>query len=93
MKRPHPPCLVRAGAFATRLAAASFIACLAPPPARAQNTANYFTGPSGGSLLTLGYWSLTLLPTASHDAVFTATTGIRALTAADLTAGSFNVTA
>jgi autotransporter-associated beta strand protein len=60
---------------------------------KAVNTTNNYTGGSGGSLLTASNWSLGHIPTVSEDAVFTATTGIRTLTAGSLTVGSFNVTA
>lgn len=93
MKRPSPPCLVRAGTLAVRLVVGSIVACLSHHEVRAQNTVDYFTGPSGGSLLVPASWSLSALPGVGHDAVFTATTGIRTLTSANLTVGSFNVTA
>lgn len=96
MKRPYPPRVDRAGAFASLLVAGSIVAIvaiLAPHQAQAQNTVDNFTGPSGGSLLVPASWSLSALPGVSHDAVFTATTGIRTIKAANLTVGSFNVTA
>jgi autotransporter-associated beta strand protein len=93
MKRTNPPCLVHAGALAARVLAGSIVALLAPREAQAQNTANDFTGASDGSLLLPGKWSLGVLPGVAHDAVFTATTGIRTLSANNLTVGSFNVTA
>jgi len=61
------------------------------PLARAQNTANLYTG-SGASLRTAVNWSLGVIPSVSHDAVLT-TTGIKSLTGGNLTVGSFNVTA
>lgn len=62
------------------------------PIASGQNTVDNYTGASNGSLLTAGNWSAGL-PSVSNDAVFTATTGIRTITAGSLTVGSFNVTA
>lgn len=61
--------------------------------AAALNSANNYIGAATGSLLSSGNWSLGHVPTVSEDAVFTATTGIRTLTAGSLTVGSFNVTA
>ncbi len=61
------------------------------PSAWAANTVDTHTSPAG-SLLTSGNWSAGL-PGVANDAVFTATTGIRTLTAGNLTVGSFNVTA
>lgn len=63
------------------------------PNAITANTANNYIGAPAGSLLTTGNWSLGHVPTVSEDAVFTATTGIRTLSAGNLTVGSFNVTA
>jgi len=61
----------------------------------AQNTANNVAGSATASLLTAGNWSLSALPTVTNDAVFTGSpgTGIRKLTAGNLTVGSLNVTA
>ena len=58
------------------------------------NTQNDLTAASGtASLSTPGNWSLGHVPTVSEDATYTGTTtGIRSLTAANLTVGSFNIT-
>lgn len=61
--------------------------------AKAANTADNYTGSGTGSLLTTGNWSLSAAPTVANDAVFTGTSGIRTLNTANLTVGSFNVTA
>jgi autotransporter-associated beta strand protein len=63
------------------------------PDAVTANIENDYIGTATGSLVNAANWSLGHVPTVSEDAVFTATTGIRALTAANLTVGSFNVTA
>ena len=79
----------------TRLLALSLgllVAGLSTHSAQA-GTADNYTGSATGSLLTPGNWSLGTAPTISNDAVFTATTGIRTLTAGSLTVNSFNVTA
>jgi fibronectin-binding autotransporter adhesin len=58
------------------------------------NSANSFTGGTTGSLLVNGNWSLGHVPIVSEDAVFdsgSGGTGIRKLTAGNLTVGSFNV--
>ena len=75
--------------------AGSIAVLLAAHSATAQNTVNNYTGAVAGSLLTPGNWSLTLVPVVTNDAVFpsTALTGIRTMTAGDLTVGSFNVLA
>jgi autotransporter-associated beta strand protein len=63
-------------------------------PAQATpNTANNYTGPSNGDLTNPANWSLGHVPTVSEDAVFTDDPGTRTLSAAELTVGSFNVTA
>ena len=58
------------------------------------NTENDLTAASGtASLLTGSNWSLNHVPTVSEDATYTGTTtGIRAMSAGNLTVGSFNVT-
>ena len=65
------------------------------PSAFAANTADNYTGSATGSLLTTGNWSLSALPTITSDAVYPsgAATGIRTLTAGNLTVGSFDVLA
>src|ERR1039458_3804591 len=66
-----------------------------PPSAFAANTADNYTGSATGSLLTTGNWSLSALPSITSDAVYPsgAATGIRTLTAGNLTVGSFDVLA
>lgn len=93
MKRPYPLNLVRSGAFAARILATSSAVLLASHPAQAQNTVDQYTGSGTGSLVVVGNWNLGSVPLVHHDAVFAATSGIRKLTASDLTVGSFNVTA
>lgn len=68
--------------------------CLLAPIVQAQNTTNSYTGTSGGSVTTGSNWSLNHVPTVSEDAVFNSSVagGIRTI-GADLTVGSFNVTA
>src|SRR5437868_6768666 len=66
---------------------------LAPKAGAANNAENDYTGSSTGSLLTSTNWSLGHVPIVSEDATFTATTGIRTLTAGTLTVGSFDVKA
>jgi len=60
----------------------------------AANTADNFltSAPSAGSLVNSTYWSLSALPTVSNDAVFPfgSATGIRTLSANNLTVGSFD---
>src|SRR4030095_8622343 len=60
----------------------------------AANTQNELTSTSEtASLLVDGNWSLNHVPTVSEDAVYTGTTtGIRTVTAGNLTVGSFNHT-
>jgi autotransporter-associated beta strand protein len=89
MKSLSPLCWLGTG-FPTAHILAGLIAT---HPALALNTADDFTGSATGSLLVSTNWSLGAVPSVTHDAVFTATTGIRTLTADDLTVGSFNVTA
>lgn len=91
MKSLSPLCWLGTG-FPTAHILAGLIAT---HPAFALNTADDFTGSATGSLLVSTNWSLGALPSVTHDAVFTATTltGIKSLTAGDLTVGSFNVTA
>jgi fibronectin-binding autotransporter adhesin len=78
----------RIALFTALLGVCSFIQV-----AQAQNATNNYTGPSAGSLLTPGNWSLGHVPSVTEDAVFTANPGIRTLTAGNLTVGSFNITA
>lgn len=75
------------------LYASVLILCLLSRAAYGANAANNYIGPASGSLNTPSNWSAGHLPTVSEDAVFTALTGIRTLTAANLTVGSFDVTA
>lgn len=75
---------------------AIFTAVATSPVALAQNnTANTWNGSTTGALGTAGNWILGTVPTVTSDAVFSAAvgTGIRSLSATDLTVGSFNVTA
>jgi len=78
-----------------RILAGSIAALLAAQSAFAQNTVNNYPGAPAGSLLLTGNWSLGALPLVNNDAVFPlgAGTGIRTLTAGNLTVGSFNVLA
>lgn len=78
-----------------RILAGSIAALLAVQSAFAQNTVNNYTGANAGSLLVTTNWSLGAVPLGNNDAVFPlgAMTGIRTLSAGDLTVGSFNVLA
>ena len=93
MKISPPIHMVRTGSPVPRVLAGLIAAQFAMQPARALNTVNQFTGGADTSLYVTANWSLALLPSITHDAVFAATSGIRRLTAHDLTVGSFNVTA
>ena len=62
--------------------------------AQAANVTDTLTASSGtASLLTAGNWNLSALPLVGNDAVYSGTvTGIRVLTAGNLTVGSFDIT-